>query len=200
MSYLNKIGCYQADCKVLLGRVGMFSEYIQEFSKTVEGRGLDLGTGPKGPNGKYFSHCTLDGCDVEMKIVESLGNEYNEVFTYQMGSSHKLPYKNGELDFLICSCVIQHLNSEEELKIALCEIARVLKSGGKFYLMFKAGTHNTLLTHFNSYYSEERTFRVFEGNKISEICETLNLQLDSSENLLDDNWIPYTKMIFIKNF
>ena len=195
MSYAEKIGSYQADCKVLLGRCEMFSQYIQEFAKSVTGRGLDLGSGPGGPNGKYFSHCILDGCDVEREVVDSLGKEYNEIFTYRMGSEQSLPYKDGELDFCISSCVIQHLNSEEELKIGLDEIQRVLKRGGKFYLMFKAGTHNTLLTHFNAYYSEERTFRVFEASNIANL---LSLQLESSENLLDDNWIPYTRMIFSK--
>jgi len=72
----------------------------------------------------------------------------------------------------------------------------VLKPGGKFYLMFKAGTHNSLLSHLNAYYSEERTFRVFESKNIANL---LSLHLDSSENLLDDNWIPYTRMIFSKN-
>lgn len=197
MSYVEKIGCYQGDCKVLLGRCEMFSEYIQEFSETVNGRGLDLGCGPGGVNGKFFTHCILDGCDVEIAVVESLGNEYNEVFTYRMGSEQKLPYENEELDFLISSCVIQHLNSEEELITGLKEIERVLKPQGRFYLMFKAGTNNTLFTHFNSYYKEERTFRVFEGGNISQIFS--NLTLESSENLLDDNWIPYTRMIFSKS-
>ena len=59
--------------------------------------------------------------------------------------------------------------------------------------MFKSGTHNTLLTHFNSYYNEERTFRVFDPSKLKFQGENV-----SEENLLDSNWIPYTKIIYRK--
>lgn len=33
-------------------------------------------------------------------------------------------------------------------------MARVLKKGGSFYLMYKAGTHDSLLTHLNAYYKQ----------------------------------------------
>ena len=193
--YKDKVGNYQADCPVLLGRFGMFSDYVKEFAESLKpgSKGVDLGTGPRGENGKYFSRCTLDGCDVEPEVVDSLGREYNETFIYRMGGESKLPYDDEELDFVVCSCVIQHLGSEEELKRAFDEIWRVLKKGGLFYLMFKTGSNNTLLTHFNSYYNEERTFRVFEANKLQ-----FKGEIVSQENLLDSNYIPYTKIIYRK--
>ena len=193
--YASKVGNYQADCPVLLGRFGMFSEYVKEFAESLsEGlRGLDLGTGPSGCAGKYFTKQILDGCDVEPEVVDSLGKEYNETFIYRLGSEMNLPYGNEELDFVVCSCVIQHLGGEEELKRAFDEVYRVLKKGGLFYLMFKSGSNNTLLTHFNSYYGEERTFRVFEADKLKFQGEVV-----SQENLLDSNYIPYTKIIYRK--
>ena len=193
--YKDKINCYQADCPVLLGRFGMFSDYIKDFAESLsEGLiGIDLGTGPCGSAGKYFGNQILDGCDIEPEVVDSLGKEYNETFTYRLGSGTKLPYDNEELDFVVCSCVIQHLGSEEELKRAFDEIWRVLKKGGLYYLMFKSGSNNTLLTHFNSYYNEERTFRVFEADKLQFQGEVV-----SQENLLDSNYIPYTKIIYRK--
>lgn len=193
MSYSDKIGCYQGDCPVLLGRYSMFSDYIKEFSLTVSGKGLDLGTGPNGVAGKYFTHCILDGCDAEIAVVDSLAEEYNQRFYYILGSEEKLPYQDQELDFVICSCVIQHLPSEKELVKGLEEIKRVLKKDGKFYLMFKSGSHDTNLVHFNKYYNEERTFRVFEP---SNIIKLFDCTVEESENLLDDNWIPYSKIVF----
>lgn len=196
MSYANKIGIYQGDCKVLLGKYENFSDYVREFSETITGFGLDLGAGPNSPNGKYFPHCILDGCDLEKEVVESIGDNYKNKFQYCLGSEEKLPYEDNTLDFLICSCVIQHLSSFQKLQIAFQEIHRVLKPQGKFYLMFKAGTNDTLLTHHNSYYNEERTFRVFDPINV------LNLSKDffllSSETLLEDNWIPYSCCIFEK--
>ncbi len=195
MSYTDKIGIYQADCGVILGRHKMFSDYIKEFARELEGGlvGVDLGSGPNGPNGKYFSHCVLDGCDLNRDVVDSLGPEYRETFTYQLGSDQKLPYQDGELDFVVCSCVIQHLSCEDELSAAFNEIARVLKVGGKFYLSFKTGSHDSNLTHFNSYYQEERTFRVFDSEKLNFPGKILD-----KEFLLDDNFIPYAKIVFQK--
>ena len=193
--YASKVGNYQSDCAVLLGRFGMFSEYVKEFANGLsEGlRGLDIASGPGGCAGKYFTKQILDGCDVEPEVVDSLGKEYNETFTYRLGSDTKLPYEDEELDFVVCSCVIQHLGGEEELNRAFDEVWRVLKMGGLYYIMFKSGTHNTLLTHFNSYYNEERTFRVFEAEKLQ-----FKGQVLSRENLLDSNYIPYTKIIYRK--
>ena len=195
MSYTDKIGCYQADCKIILGRREMFSDYIKEFAEELEERscGVDLGSGPGGPNGKYFSHCVLDGCDADSNVVDSLGSEYRQTFTYQLGSDKRLPYEDGELDFVVCSCVIQHLSCESELNSAFREIERVLRTGGKFYLNFKTGTHDTDLKHFNSYYNEERTFRVFDSDKLSFSGKILD-----KEFLLDDNFIPYAKIVYKK--
>ena len=42
--YANKLENYQADCDILLGKYKYkrFSDFIQEFSKTVIGKGLEL--------------------------------------------------------------------------------------------------------------------------------------------------------------
>lgn len=207
MSYAQKIGIYQGDCKVLLGRHKMFSNYIEEFAKSIkEGEyGLDLGTGPSGCNSKFFRHTILDGCDIEKEVVESLSCKetsndfskqiYNNTFVYTLGKDN-LPYCDNSLDFIICSCVIQHLNNLEELTKGIEEIYRVLKIGGNFYLMFKVGTNNTNLTHHNEYYDEQRTFRVFSVDSVIELCSSFSKY--SFEYLLDENHIPYSCCIFEK--
>ena len=40
MSYKNKLENYQYDCSVLLGKHKKFSDYINNFSKSVQGEGL----------------------------------------------------------------------------------------------------------------------------------------------------------------
>jgi SAM-dependent methyltransferase len=199
--YASKIGIYQGDCDVLLGKFSRFSDYVKDFSLSLEEKeiGLDLGTGPSGCNGVFFTHCILDGCDIEEEVVLSLPvNLYRKSFRYILGSEDKLPYEDKSLDFVICSCVIQHLNNIEELEFSLKEISRVLKNKGKLYLMFKAGTNNTLFTHFNNYYSEERTFRVFHPDDIISLGVKNHLTNISKNLLLDDNWIPYSCLIFLK--
>ncbi|MBA3284293.1 MAG: class I SAM-dependent methyltransferase [Nitrosopumilus sp.] len=203
MSYTDKIQTYQSDCAVLLGRMSQFSDYIKEFANlvpvsSVSSRGLDLGAGPGGCNSQFFTLSSLDGCDAEPEVVKSLTDDrYNQKFVYRLGKD-QLPYSNETLDFVICSCVIQHLSSVQELEHGLKEIYRVLKPGGHLYLMYKVGTHDTLLTHHNSYYDQERTFRVFSPNKVHQILEELSLI--KSEYLLDDNYIPYSSDIYFKRF
>ncbi|ARF09980.1 methyltransferase [Indivirus ILV1] len=201
MSYKNKIASYQGDCHVLLGKHSMFSDYIKEFSKDQRGHGLDVGAGPQGPNGKFFTHCeTFDGCDADDDVVSSLPkNIYTKTFKYLLGSNQKLPYSDNSKDFIVCSCVIQHLSNFDELEIGIQEISRILQRNCQFYLMFKAGTNDTDLTHTNSFYNEVRTFRVFNPEDVINLCQKYNLKLLSKETLLDDNWIPYSCLIFEKN-
>ena len=198
MSYADKITIYQGDCAILLGRRSQFSYYIKEFASLVGvgSRGLDLGAGPGGCNSVFFDLTSLDGCDAEPEVVNSLPVQlYNKKFLYRLGKD-KLPYSDNTLDFVICSCVIQHLSSEQELKEGLKEIYRVLKPGGFLYLMYKVGTHDTLLTHYNSYYNQERTFRVFSPTQVD---ESTDLKLIKSEYLLDENYIPYSCDLYQKS-
>ncbi len=201
MSYKNKLSNYQGDCEVLLGKYPMFSDYIKEFAQSKKGHGLDVGAGPQGPNGKFFTNCdSLDGCDADSDVVASLSKDiYSNTFQYFLGSKQKLPYEDNSKDFIVCSCVIQHLSNFQELEIGIKEIVRVLKSGCQFYLMFKSGTNDTNLIHTNSVYNEVRTFRVFHPKNVTELCQSNGLKLLSSETLLDDNWIPYSCLIFEKN-
>jgi hypothetical protein len=53
--YKDKLTNYEADCPMHLGRFNNFSEYIAEFAKGRKGNGLDVGAGPGGPNGKFFT-------------------------------------------------------------------------------------------------------------------------------------------------
>lgn len=199
MSYKDKLSNYQWDCFVEVGSRKKFSEYIEIFSSTVSGRGVDIGAGPGGHNGQFFTHCNeIDGCDADIDVVNTLPiDKYNKTYQYFLGKQ-SLPYFDSELDFVVCSCVIQHLNSFDELAKGIDEISRVLKNGGKFYLMFKAGSNDTTLTHFNSYYQQDRTFRVFSPSNVITLCKNNNLVVSTVEKLVDENWIPYCCLTFSK--
>jgi SAM-dependent methyltransferase len=203
--YTNKLSNYQGDCAVLAGKYPKFSDYIKEFSRVQLGHGLDLGCGPGACNGKFFKYCSLDSCDAEQAVVDTVppilnvfGNLlYEAGFVYVLGQDI-LPYDTNELDFVVLSCVIQHLGSYYELAFGLGDVCRVLKSGGQLFLMFKSGSNDTLLTHYNSYYGEERTFRVFHPNNVSDLVQTIGFNVLSCEHFLDDNFIPYCCMVLEK--
>jgi len=199
MSYKNKLNNYQGDCDVILGNFSKFSDYIKNFSMTLSSnaKGIDIGAGPGGCNGKFFSHCkSLIGCDADSDVVGTLPHYYRRTFKHIFGKD-TLSY-DGKLDFAILSCMIQHLNSFQELEFGISEVSKCLKEFGQLYLMFKAGSNDTDLTHFNEYYQEIRTFRVFHPKNIKELCSKFQLFVIQEENLLDENYIPYVLLIFQK--
>ena len=87
---------------------------------------------------------------------------------FELGKD-EFPIPSESKDFALCSCVIQHLPNEEALCKGIGEIARILKKGANFLLCYKTGAHDTFLTHFNSYYKYERTFRVFDPEVMKQI-------------------------------
>lgn len=115
--YIQQISTYQADCPCIFGKFPLFSNYIETFAKGRTGNGLDVGAGPQGYNSKFFEDCeSLDGCDALEEVVNSLPPKYSKKFVYFLGKEEPLPYENEAKDFIICSCVIQHLNNHEELE------------------------------------------------------------------------------------
>ena len=86
MSYSNKIEVYESNCPMYLGKEKNFIDYQIEFTKAQTGDGLDLGAGPNGPIAKLFTSCaSIDGCDSEKCIYESLPERYSKRFLYFMG-------------------------------------------------------------------------------------------------------------------
>lgn len=208
MSYKNKLSNYQGDCIVELGKYQKFSDYIEAFARSLNKDrkddeklvGLDIGAGPGGCNGLFLKDLgVLHGCDADPDVVKTIPSKfYQRAFTYVLGSKIPLPYKDDNFDYVISSCMIQHLNSFAELETGIKEISRVIRLGGFFYLMFKAGANDTNLTHHNNYYGEERTFRVFHPDNVISLCKKYGFGVVSTEKLIDGNWLPYCCLIFVR--
>ncbi|CAM9693023.1 unnamed protein product [Ectocarpus fasciculatus] len=206
MEYSTLIDTYDCDCPMLSGRFPRLCDYIKEFSTGQSGDGLDIGAGPKGGYSQYFDGVdSLDGCDADEAVVDSLPSErYNRRYVYTLGGEEPLPHPDSSKDFVVCSCVIHHLNNTEELERALREMTRVLRQNGRMFLMFKAGVHNTNLTHFSRYYQAERTIRVFDPESLLQSAKLLGLDLDCTpgrmcnEVLVDQNWLVNCCLVLCK--
>ena len=85
-----------------------------------------------------------------------------------------------------------------ELKVGLMEMSRVIKKGGSMFFLYKAGSNDTVLTHYNETYKGYRTLRVFNPTIVSELLSENGLSIDSEEKLVDNNWIPYSCCILTK--
>mgnify|MGYP003692140459 CR=1 FL=1 len=115
-----------------------------------------------------------------------------------MGSDEALPYQENTLDFVINSCVIQHLHSFDEVCKAFKEIQRVLKKGGEFFLVFKCGNHDSEITHFNPHYGYNRTFRVYDHGKVKDYLESIGFEIKQEDKAVDQLYLPYSFFVVKK--
>lgn len=77
-------------------------------------------------------------------------------------------------------------------------MSRVIKKGGSMFFLYKAGANDSLLTHYNETYKQNRTLRVFDPKVMKEVLEQNGFQIDSEEKLVDNVWIPYSCCILTK--
>jgi len=97
--------------------------------------------------------------------------------------SQPLPLPSGELDFVMCNAVIQHIFPALVKDVTLPELARVLKVGGVLQLMFKVGDGMT--TVYDGAYGLNRTFQLYGADAITSILSGLGLEvLPLDENKL----------------
>ena len=135
MLYKGNIQKFSITLECIDGRFNELEHYLADYAKGVKGHGLDIGPGPYGQSAKHFTMVDrLDGCDIEEEILNSLPPKYEKKFYYKLGSTEQMPYKDGELDFVVCSCVVHHLEGMEEFRRGMEEILRVLKKGGTLFL------------------------------------------------------------------
>lgn len=83
------------------------------------------------------------------------------------GSILDLPFEDNQFDFVSCHGVLLHLNTVEEVEMALKELARVTKPGGLLYTVY--ATYGGLLEEavfpaIRDYYKRNEVFKAFVDN------------------------------------
>jgi len=99
----------------------LHDRFLRETCGKIKGKTLDIGCGP-GYSLKYFDAGSVG---VDMNPVHN-----PTVVAYVT----ELPFKDGTFDNVYCSHVIEHNNTREGVMM-LKEFERVLKKGGRLYLM-----------------------------------------------------------------
>ena len=140
-----------------------FKTVHDKFISMLSGKwGLDVGCGPGMYWSKYYTDKgfimkSMDSNDV---VVQNLEN------CIKYTAPDEFPLDDNEFDFAICSCMVQHLNSWNEVKLLLDEIDRVVYPGGNLLFVFKEGTHDTEITLHDNVFNVERKFRVYDSQKV----------------------------------
>jgi SAM-dependent methyltransferase len=113
---------------------GLKLRYLLEDLSGVHGRVLDVGCGA-GQVAKAVKRerpdLEVSGCDVSRSALDAASRSTAGV-RFELATAERLPYADGEMDFVWIFDVLEHVDSPEQV---LGEVARVLKPGGGFHVV-----------------------------------------------------------------
>ena len=113
---------------------GLKLRYLLDDLAPVRGRVLDVGCGA-GSVAKAVKRERPDlevlACDVSRSAIAA-ASESAEGVDFRLATAERLPFADGELDFVWIFDVLEHVDDPERV---LREVARVLKPGGGFHIV-----------------------------------------------------------------
>jgi SAM-dependent methyltransferase len=126
---------------------GLKLRYLLEDLASRHGKVLDVGCGG-GSVAKAVKGARPDlevsGCDISRSALELAATPDPGGVDFRTATAERLPFADGELDFVWIFDVLEHVESPE---IVLREVARVLRPGGGFHIVLPLeGQPRTLYT------------------------------------------------------
>ena len=113
---------------------GLKLRYLLEDLAAVRGRVLDVGCGA-GSVAKAVRRergdLEVHACDVSRSAIAA-ANASPDGVDFRLATAERLPFGDGELDFVWILDVLEHVEDPEQV---LREVARVLKPGGGFHIV-----------------------------------------------------------------
>ena len=91
----------------------------------------DIGCG-NGKNMLYRKDCYNYGCDFSKELVKICTDQNLNVIE---GDILNIPYTSNYFDYTMCIAVIHHLSTECKRKLAINELIRITKTGGKILIL-----------------------------------------------------------------
>lgn len=126
-------------------------------------KGLDVGCGSEARDVyRFFNTFEVYGMDILRENLKSAAVMHPEIVNrlLQADLGLRLPFSNSAFDFVICSCVIQHLSEQVTFDHVLPELARVLKKEGVLYFVYKEG--NGIREVFDPVCQARRLFQLYK--------------------------------------
>ena len=106
---------------------------VEEFLGNVPKNTIigDIGCG-NGKNMLYRKDCHNYGCDFSKELVKICNDQKLNVVE---GDVLNIPYNPNNFDYTMCIAVLHHLSTECKRKLAINELIRITKPGGKILIL-----------------------------------------------------------------
>jgi SAM-dependent methyltransferase len=160
-------------------------DLIERLIQLAPGRrGLDAGCGAGARDVRRILDHGFDmtGIDAVPEVVRVTHAMYPELEERVLAADLRngLPFEDGAFDFALCVSVLQHIEARVVRRVALPELARVLRPGGVLLLAFKRGSG--IAAVYDRHYEEERHFLLHDEHEVLEALRSCGMDLVPSRS------------------
>lgn len=162
---------------------GLKLRYLLDDLAPIKGRVLDVGCGG-GSVAKAVKHARPDldvfGCDLSESALKT-ANSHPGGVDFRLATAERLPFADGELDFVWILDVLEHVDDPERV---LQEVTRVLQPGGRFHIVLPLeGQPRTLYslvgcgTRWTAKVRHGGHIQIFSAKRFSDMAATCGLRV-----------------------
>ena len=167
--------------------------HIETFSKSLPKGAtvLDAGCGAgRDANKLKEQGLTVTGLDLSVGLL-NVAQKRNPDITFIEGNLLNLPFVDNEFDGVWSNTSLLHLETVEDVRVALNEMARVLKNGGKLHVVVKSQTTDQKTAVVTDKLSgHDRFFQYFTVEELCNLLEEAGFDVTNIKEYSEIETIP----------